>query len=112
MGPVPEPSDLIYVRCNDFRERVSGAVQTGLDRPEIALGDFGDLFVRLAFELPQNKNISVMLGELRYALFDDLSQMTLPVHVIRPRGRVLELKGPIFILRVLLYGLKENQRIA
>lgn len=111
MGPVPEPSDLIYVRCNDFRERVSGAVKTRLDRPEIALGDFRDLFVGLALELPEDKNISVMLGQLRYALLDDLSQMTLPIHIIRARGRVLELKGPIFILRVLLYGLKENQRI-
>src|SRR6478672_717610 len=111
MVPVPEPSALIYVWCNDFRERVSGPIQPRLDSSKITLGNLCDLFVGLAFELPENENISVMLGKLRNALFDDLSQMTFAIHVIRARGRVFELERPIFILRVLLHGLEKNQRI-
>jgi hypothetical protein len=53
-----------------------------------------------------------MLGKLRHTLLDDLSEMTLPVHIIRTRGRVLELQWTIFILRVLLHRLEKNQRIA
>ena len=83
MGPVPEPSALIYVWCNDFRERVSGPIQPRLDSSKITLGNLCDLFVGFAFELPENENISVMLGKLRYAFLDDLPQVALPVHVIR-----------------------------
>src|SRR6476661_3356402 len=112
MGPVPEPSALIYVWCNDFRERVSGPIQPRFDGAKITLGDLGNLFVRLAFQLPEDENISVMLGKLRNALFHDLSQMTLAIHVIRTRARIFELKRPIFILRVLLNSLEKNQRVA
>ena len=52
-----------------------------------------------------------MLGKLRHAFLDDLSQMTLPVHVIGTRGRILELKRPILILEILLNRLKENERV-
>src|ERR1051325_2718739 len=109
MGPVPEPSALIYVWCDDFRERVSCPIQSRLDRAEIALRDFR---IGLAFQFPEDEDMSVMLRKLGDTFFDDLSQMTLAIHVIRTRGRVLELKRPVFILRVLLHGLKEHQRIA
>ena len=52
-----------------------------------------------------------MLGQLRDGLLDDLSQMTFPVHVVRTRGRVLELKRTVLILKILLNRLKEHQWI-
>src|SRR5207253_10497749 len=109
--PVPEPMSLIYVWCNDFRERVPGPVKAGFDRSEIALCDLRNLLVGLALELTQDEHIPVMLGELGHALLDDLSQMALPIHVIRTGGRIFELKRTILILEVFLNGLKENQRI-
>src|SRR6185503_15877799 len=78
--PVPEPTNLIYVWCDDF----------------------GDFLVGLALELTQNENISVMLGKLRYAFLDDLPQVALPVHVIRTLGGVLELQGTVLVLEVFL----------
>src|SRR5438270_4942485 len=110
-GPVPEPTNLIYVWCNDFRERVPRPIKARLDSSEVALGDLRDLLVGHALELPQNEHISVVLGQLRYALLDNLSQVTLPVHVIGPRRGILELERAIFVLKVLLDRLKENQRI-
>jgi len=83
VGPVPEPSALIYVWSDYFRERVPCPIQTGLHRAQIAVGDFSDLLIRLAFQLPEDKHISVMLGKLGHALLDDFPEMTLPVHVIR-----------------------------
>src|ERR1044072_2014899 len=112
MGPVPEPSALIYVWCDDFRERVSCPIQSRLDRAEIALRDFRDFLTGLAFQFPEDDDMPVLLRKLRATFFDDLSQMTLAIHVIRTRGRVLELKRPVFILRVLLHGLQEHPRIA
>src|SRR6185503_19050125 len=100
--PVPEPTNLIYVWCDDFRERVSSPIKAGLDRPQVALRDLGDFLVGLALELTQNENISVMLGKLRYAFLDDLPQVALPVHVIRTLGGVLELQGTVLVLEVFL----------
>ena len=109
--PVPEPTNLIYVWSNDFRERVSGPVKSRLDRSEIALGDLRDFLVGLALELSQNEHISVVLGELCHTLLNDLSQVTLPVHIIRTGGRIFELKRAILVLEVLLNRLEENERI-
>jgi len=60
--PVPEPTNLIYVWCNDFRERIPCPIEPGFDRAQVALRDLGYLFVGFAFQLPQDKHISVMLG--------------------------------------------------
>src|ERR1700686_504469 len=109
-APVPEPSDLIYVWCNDFRERVSRPVKPGFDRTQVALRDLRDLLVGLALELPQDEHIPVVLGKLGDALLDDLPQMTLTVHVIWTGGGVFELEGTIIVLKVLLNRLKKNQR--
>ena len=60
--PVPEPTNLIYVWCNDFRERVSCPVKPRLDGTQVALRDLGDLLVGLALQLPQDKHVPVVFG--------------------------------------------------
>jgi hypothetical protein len=109
--PVPELSGLIYVWCDDFRERVSCPVKPRFDRAQVALRNLRDLLVRLALELAQHEHIPVVLGKLGDALLDDLPQMTLTVHVIRAGRSVFELERTIIVLKVLLDRLKENQRI-
>jgi hypothetical protein len=52
------------------RECVAGTVQTRLHSSEVAVGDFGNLLVRLALELPKHKHLPMMLGELSHGLLD------------------------------------------
>src|SRR5947209_8349476 len=109
--PVPEPSALIYIRCNNFREGVSCPVKPGFYCAKVAVRNFCDLLVRLSFELPQNEHIPVVLRKLRDSLLDDLPEMPLAIHVVRPRSGVFELERTILILEVLLDGLEQHKRI-
>ena len=56
-----KPVRLFHVRRHDLRERVPSPVQPGFYRSEIAVRDLGDLFVRLALQLPQDENVPVVL---------------------------------------------------
>jgi len=70
--PVPESLGLIYVWCDDFRERVSCPVKPRFDCAQVALCDLRDLLVGLALELAQDEHIPVVLGKLGDALLDYL----------------------------------------
>src|SRR5215217_1634616 len=111
-GSEPLSCHLLHVRRNDLSERIARPVEPRLDRSEIAVCNLCDLFVRLSFELTKNEDIPVMLWQLCHRLLDDLPQVPLTVHVIRPRGRILELKGPVVLLPVLLNRLEQHQRVA
>jgi len=54
---------LIDLRLNDRRERCACAVQARLHRAKIALGDLGDLFVRLPLELAKHEHLPMMLRQ-------------------------------------------------
>src|SRR5512141_1972367 len=49
--PNPQTCYLLHVRRNDLSEGITCPVQSRLHRSQIAVGDLGNLFVRLAFEL-------------------------------------------------------------
>jgi len=53
-----------------------------------------------------------MLGQPLHRLLHELTEVPLPVHVIRPRVAILELQRPLLILPVLLDGLKQHERVA
>ena len=58
---IPLSCHLLHVGRNDFRERVACPVQPRLHRAEIAVGNLCNLFVRFPLELPENKDVSVVL---------------------------------------------------
>ncbi len=59
----PNSITLLHIGRNNLREGISRPVQPRFDRPQIAVGDLGDFLVRLALELTQDENMSVMLGQ-------------------------------------------------
>src|SRR5277367_3743869 len=64
-------------------ERSSSPVQARLHGAQVALGDLGDLLVRFAFELAEDKHLAVVLGELGDRFLDQGAQVALTVEVVR-----------------------------
>ncbi len=56
---------LVHHGPNEGREGCPGAIQPGFDGAEVAVRDLGDVFVRLAFEFPEDEHLSVMHREPR-----------------------------------------------
>src|SRR5688572_2565529 len=108
----PKLITLLHVGRNNLREGVPCPVQPRFDRAKIAVRDLGNLLVGLALELPEDEDMPMMLGQLCHRFLDYFPQVPLPVHVVRPRGRVLELERPIVILPVFLNRLHQDQRIS
>src|SRR5687768_18293566 len=88
----PKLITLLHIGRNNLREGVPCPVQPRFDRAKIAVRDLGDLLVGLSLELPEDEDMPMMLGQLCHRFLDYFPQVPLPVHVIRPRGRVLELE--------------------
>src|SRR3954464_12947147 len=102
----------VDLRFDDRRKCVARSVQPRLHPPQVAVGDLSDLLVRLALELTEHEHLTVMLGQLRHRVLDQLAQMALAIHVVRTRRGILELERSLLVFPVRLDRLKEHERIA
>src|SRR3954462_6256703 len=97
----------VELGLDDRSERIPCSVQSRLHCAEVAVGDLGDLLVRLTLELAQNEDLPVVLGKLCDRLLDELPKMPLAVQVVRPSRRILELQRTLFVFPIGLDRLEQ-----
>ena len=73
-------------------EEHDGGVQPAFHRAEVAIGDLGDLFVGLTFQLPQHEHFSVVFGQLIDRPLYQVPQVPLAIEVIGTIAMVFELE--------------------
>src|SRR4051812_1973052 len=111
--PTPPLRSLsIHPRLDDLGEGIARPVQTGLHCAEVAVRDLGDLFVRLSLELAKDEHFPMVRRQLRHRFGDQFAQVALPIEVVRPCGRILELQRPILVLPVALHRLEQHERVS
>src|SRR5438477_5316912 len=98
--------------ADELGETVTCPIQSTLYRPQIAPGDFGDLLVALALELPEDEHLPVVFRQPLDTLVHRILQEALAVQIVRTCGRILELQRPMIGFPVLLDRLKKHQRVA
>src|SRR3954468_5677640 len=95
-------------RFYDRGERRASPVQARLHRAKVAVRDLRDLLVRLALKFAKHEYLTMVLRQSRDRFVDELAEVALPIHIVGPRGRVLELQRPVVLFVCRSHRLEEH----
>ena len=101
---------LVQKRLDPLGEGVPCPVQAAFDRSQVHSRNLRDFLVTLSFQLPETKDQAVVFRQFLHRFLNNPSQVPLPVKIVRPHPRVLELKGPVVVIPTVFEFLEEDQR--
>jgi len=103
-------SESVEQVLDSLSEGIPGAMKPALDGSQVHSGDLRDLLVALSFKLPEPKDQPMVLRQLFDRVLDEPLKESLPIQVVGPHAKVLELQRTMVIIPAIRKLLKKHKR--